>query len=280
MCFFILFQAAACILIVAMVLGGLIFVYARSSLVSSFVNAENCILYSVLSIEGDVAKVAPFLIWSLVIAQIVPWVVEMVLCVKTIVHLKKAAMFRAQAGVTQQQGASGMSSAELKMTWLLVTYGLCHTTSNSPESVYLISIIFIPMTYTFAMTSYYVAIISPVLKMIITLPFTVKALETSRDIAMEEVTGLDKHTIIFLYIKHQFSVWPIIQFMNSKAVVIFWQQGWWWNFQVDAQKRFWPPQEMDVIFLAPPPPPPPGVGANFWAHRPPRPTVLYNLLYS
>ena len=148
--------------------------YTRSWFFSTQVVPDGCTVYPFDRIDVTVAKAMPIIIWT-VLVQILPWFIEMTLCIRVIVLLRKANSFRHQFQ-RNAQTPGFISPGELKLSATLVVSCLSHIGCSFPEISFFMTFLIGSWAalLPFIQISYYINLCAPSLMMVFSVPATIQ----------------------------------------------------------------------------------------------------------
>ena len=162
----------------AIILSMILFLYTRSTIMSPYITTETCLVYKEDHLFLPLSALIPLMVWSFLV-NVVPWLVDLILCICLIYKVRKATAFHNRFvnvpdSLKQQLN---ISRAEVRVTWILVCHCLCHIACSAPEIVYL------PLSFNIfgGMANlqrifYFAFLFSPVSYMLLSIPFTMKTI--------------------------------------------------------------------------------------------------------
>ena len=175
---FYVFQIILCLIALSAVLFAFVFVYSRLRVIKGSVLTDYCPVYARYDGYREFSNILiPLVLWTIRV-QILPWMIDLVICILTLSELKKARTI--QRRLHGGPGAHGNSapvitSSDLKVSWIIICHCLCHLACAFPEVAYLLFLIYASahQHYEFQLGMQMSAIIAPVFKILLSLPFTI-----------------------------------------------------------------------------------------------------------
>ena len=173
----------------AIILSTTIFLYTRSTIMSPYITPESCLVYKEDHFFLPLSATIPLLVLNFLVNG-VPWLVDVILCIRLIIKVRKANAFhkrfvRVSNSLKQQ---INISQAEIKVTWILVCHCLCHIACSAPEILYLpLSFIMFSRDIYVLRILYFSLLFSPIAYMLLSLPLTVRSIRGFTTILKEKL---------------------------------------------------------------------------------------------